>query len=58
MFNQCRPREAIEQYVGESYHAAQPWRRGWQGGFIEYFEQMAADYPGKRVEFKRSLARD
>lgn len=56
MFNQCQPREAIEKYVGAEYIQHNPDVSDGKNAFIDYFDRMAADYPGKRVTFKRALA--
>jgi predicted SnoaL-like aldol condensation-catalyzing enzyme len=58
MFNQCSPRQAIEKYVGASYAQHNPDVADGKQAFIDYSERMAAEFPNKKVTFRRAIAEE
>jgi predicted SnoaL-like aldol condensation-catalyzing enzyme len=56
MFNRNQPRAAIDRYAGAEYRQHNPGVGDGQEAFIEYFERLGAEYPGKYVEVKRAIA--
>ena len=56
MFNDGKPAEAIEKFVGDVYIQHNPLVGDGKEAFIKFFEQSAKDYPDKRVHVKRAIA--
>ena len=50
------PSAAVEKYVGAEYIQHNPLVGDGKQPFIDYFEEMARDYPGKSIEFVRAVA--
>ena len=56
MFNDCKPSDAISKFVGNEYIQHNPHVANGPQAFIEYFERMAEEYPGKNVKIIRAVA--
>jgi predicted SnoaL-like aldol condensation-catalyzing enzyme len=50
------PAKAVEAFVGAQYIQHNPLVGDGKQPFIDYFEEMAKDYPDKKIEFIRAVA--
>jgi len=55
-FNQRRPEEAAQRYVGDRYTQHNPTAGDGTGPFIEFVKGFTAQFPELRVEIKRVVA--
>lgn len=55
-FNEGKPREAVEKHTGDYYRQHNPHVGDGKENFINYFEDLARDFPDKRIHFKRAIA--
>jgi len=52
------PETAVKKYVGDEYIQHNPLVPDGAQAFIDYFIKMAKEYPGKTIDFVRSVAQD
>ena len=50
------PSKAVKDYVGTEYTQHNPLDADGKQAFIDYFNEMARDYPTKSIEFVRAVA--
>jgi len=50
------PSKAVKKYVGADYTQHNPLVGDGKQAFIDYFDEMARDYPDKKIEIVRSVA--
>jgi predicted SnoaL-like aldol condensation-catalyzing enzyme len=55
-FNDCKPEEAVNKYIGDVYIQHNPLVGDGKEAFIAYFNKMAKEWPEKKVFFIRSIA--
>ncbi|NMA74148.1 MAG: SnoaL-like domain-containing protein [Bacteroidales bacterium] len=52
------PEKSVNDYVGKEYIQHNPSVENGREGFINYFKQMATEFPNKKIEFLRVIAQD